>query len=86
MKVKSESEVAQSCPTPSDPMDGGAVHGICQATYKLNFGSKGCRQLAVWTHDPDALQRRLGEGFWCSRFQNFFAVTLSLDSHSRHYN
>ena len=34
MKVKSESEVAQSCPTPSDPMDrsppGSSVHGICQ--------------------------------------------------------
>ena len=35
MKVKSESEVAQSCPTLSDPMDcsppGPSVHGIFQA-------------------------------------------------------
>ena len=35
MKVKSESEVAQSCPTPSDHMDcslpGSSVHGIFQA-------------------------------------------------------
>ena len=35
MKVKSKSEVAQSCPTRSDPMDCGppdsSVHGICQA-------------------------------------------------------
>ena len=35
MKVKSESEVAQSCLTPSDPMDcsppGPSVHGIFQA-------------------------------------------------------
>ena len=35
MKVKSESEVTQSCPTPSDPMDcsppGPSVHGIVQA-------------------------------------------------------
>jgi len=34
MKVKSESEVAQSCPTPSDPMDcslPGSIHGIFQA-------------------------------------------------------
>ena len=35
MKVKSESEVAQSCPTPSDSMDcslpGSSVHGIFQA-------------------------------------------------------
>ena len=37
MKVKSESEVAQSCPTLSDPMDcslpGSSVHGIFQAKY-----------------------------------------------------
>ena len=35
MKVKSESEVTQSCPTPSDPMDcslpGSSIHGILQA-------------------------------------------------------
>ena len=35
MKVKSESKVAQSCPTPSDSMDcslpGSSVHGIFQA-------------------------------------------------------
>ena len=35
MKEKSESEVAQSCLTPSDPMDcslpGSSIHGICQA-------------------------------------------------------
>ena len=35
MEVKSESEVAQSCPTPSNPMDrslpGSSVHGIFQA-------------------------------------------------------
>ena len=35
MKVKSESEVAQSCPTLSDPMDcdppGSSIYGIFQA-------------------------------------------------------
>ena len=35
MKVKSESEVAQLCLTPSDPMDcsppGSSIHGILQA-------------------------------------------------------
>ena len=35
MKVRSESEVAQSCPTSSDPMDyslpGSSIHGIFQA-------------------------------------------------------
>ena len=42
MKVKSESEVAQSCSTPSDPMDcslpGSSVHGICQARV-LEWGA-----------------------------------------------
>ena len=37
MKVKSESEVTQSCPTLSDPMDcsppGSSVHGIFQQEY-----------------------------------------------------
>ena len=42
MKVKSESEVFQSCPTPSDPMDcslpGSSVHGIFQARV-LEWGA-----------------------------------------------
>ena len=42
MKVKSESEVAQSCPTLRDPMDcslpGSAVHGIFQARV-LEWGA-----------------------------------------------
>ena len=42
MKVKSESEVAQSCPTLSDPMDcslpGSSVHGIFQASV-LEWGA-----------------------------------------------
>ena len=37
MNVKSESEVAQSCPTPSDPMDcsppGSSVHGISRQEH-----------------------------------------------------
>ena len=41
-KLKSESEVAQSCPTPSDPMDwslpGSFVHGIFQARV-LEWGA-----------------------------------------------
>ena len=41
-KVKSESEVAQSCPTLSDPMDcslpGSSVHGILQARV-LEWGA-----------------------------------------------
>ena len=42
MKMKSESEVAQSCPTLSDPMDwslsGSSVHGIFQAR-ELEWGA-----------------------------------------------
>ena len=42
MQVKSESEVAQSCPTPSDPMDcsppGSSIHGIFQARV-LEWGA-----------------------------------------------
>ena len=42
MKVKSENEVAQSCPTLSDPMDcslpGSSVHGIFQARV-LEWGA-----------------------------------------------
>ena len=42
MKLKSESEVAQSCPTLSDPMDcslpGASIHGIFQARV-LEWGA-----------------------------------------------
>ena len=42
MKVKSEREVAQSCPTLSDPMDcslpGSSIHGILQARV-LDWGA-----------------------------------------------
>ena len=45
MRVKSESKVTQSCPTPSDPMDcspsGSSVHGIFQARV-LDWGALGC--------------------------------------------
>ena len=59
MNVKSESEVAQWCPTPSDPMDcslpGSSIHGICQARalewVAIAFSSftlvKPC-QLSIW--------------------------------------
>ena len=42
MKLKSESEVAQSCLTPNDPMycsvPGSSIHGICQARV-LEWGA-----------------------------------------------
>ena len=50
MKVKSEREVAQSCPTLSDPMDcslpGSSVHGIFQAKV-LEWGAMRCMGLPM---------------------------------------
>ena len=55
MKVKSQSEVTQSCPTPSDPMDcslpGFSIHGICQARV-LEWGA-----IAFSDSRPRSLQR-----------------------------
>ena len=52
MKVKSESEVTQSCPTPSDPMDcslsGSSVHGIFQARV-LEWGAIA---FSIFVHEP----------------------------------
>ena len=51
MKVKSESEVAQSCPTLSNPMDcsppGSSVHGIFQARV-LEWGAIAFSVANVW--------------------------------------
>jgi len=57
MKVKSESEVEQSCPTLSDPMDcslpGSSIHGIFQAGV-LEWGatafSRKVTQLYTYMH------------------------------------
>ena len=57
MKVKSESEVAQSCPTLSDPKDcslpGSSVHGIFQARV-LEWGAIAFSEDAL--HDFNSLQ------------------------------
>ena len=53
MKVKSESEVAQSCPTPSDPMDcsppGSSIHGIFH-TRVLEQGAIAFSNKSVFKH------------------------------------
>ena len=50
MKVKSECEVAQSCPTPSDPMDcsllGSSIRGIFQARV-LEWGAIAFSQKSI---------------------------------------
>ena len=73
MKVKSEREVAQSCPTLSDPMDcsppGSSVHGIFQArvlettnqySYQLFYGW-GMTHLLVPSYLKNAY---CGRGAW----------------------
>ena len=51
MKVKSESEVTHSSPTPSDPMDcslpGSSVHGILQARV-LEWVAIAFSEKALW--------------------------------------
>jgi len=59
---KSESEVAQSCPTPSDPMDcslpGFSVHGICQARV-LKWGAIAFSSLgAEWQPNTQVMYLR----------------------------
>ena len=53
MKVKSEREVAQSCPTLCDPMDcslpGSSVHGIFQARV-LEWGAIAFSVMLVSSH------------------------------------
>ena len=59
MKVKSESEGAQTCPTPSNPMDcsppGSSVHGIFQARGlewgAIAFTKKKQKSLKVFEKD-----------------------------------
>ena len=57
MKVKSQSEVAQSCPTLSDPMDcsppGSSVHGIFQARV-LEWGAIASKMGLNWVYLPEA--------------------------------
>ena len=59
MKVKSESEVAQSCPTPCDPMDcslpGSSVHGIFQARV-LEWGAIAFSGAASWRQTNTGLK------------------------------
>ena len=62
MKVKSQSEVAQSCPTLSDPMDwslpGSSIHGIFQARV-LESGAIACSQ-----KHHKRRRRKWGLSFW----------------------
>ena len=74
MKVKSEREVAQSCPTLSDPMDcsilGSSIHGICQARV-LEWGAIAMQETPVrFLGQEDPLERNRVEKSWI-RLSNF---------------
>ena len=70
MKVKSEREVAQSCPTLSDPLDcsppGSSVHGVFQARVlewdALAFSRGSCRPT-----DRSRVSHIVGRRFYCLR-------------------
>ena len=72
MKVKSQSEVAQSCPTLSDPMDcslpGSSVHGIFQARIPewvaISFSRRSSRP-RDWTRVSHIIGRRFT--IWATR-------------------
>ena len=72
MKVKSESEVAQSCPTLSDPMDcsllASSIHGIFQA------------RVLEWGAIAFSIQRLNG----CKRNKFYFRVHACVLSHFNH--
>ena len=64
MKVKSESEAAQSCLTPSDPMDcnlpGSSVHGIFQARV-LEWGAIAFSVVTSYNYVNCHRWRKLGD-------------------------
>ena len=74
MKVKSESEIAQSCPTLSDPMDcslpGSSLHGgeamptiswVSQAIPAFERQANTIAAAILWlSHQPSQLQCSLG--------------------------
>ena len=83
MKVKSESEVAQSCPTLSDPMNcsppGSSVHGIFQARVlewsAIAFSGLGLERNQILT----VLHLMVGRIF-CSLVSGFVNVEFSFCS------
>ena len=69
MKVKSESEVVQSYPTLSDPMDygppGSSIHGIFQARV-LEWGAIAFSDLSITGLNPSVVSSA-----WTGRFFTF---------------
>ena len=87
MKVKRESEVAQSCPTLSDPVDcsppGSSVHGIFQARV-LEWGAIAFSKLFM-RHPQNAYTcwTSSGEGWQSSQCHHSCSLAASLSWHER---
>ena len=83
MKVKSENEFTQSCPTPSHPMDcslpGSSVHEICQARDVCkNFLSPVSRIFTILFSSVQSLSRvQLFAPPWIAARQASLSVTNS---------
>ena len=73
MKVKSQIEIIQSCPTLSDPMDcslpGSSVHGIFQARV-LEWGAitkiMTCGPITSWQINAETMETVTDFIFWSS--------------------
>ena len=89
-KVKSESEVAQSCLTLSDPMDcslpGSSIHGIFQARV-LQWGAIAFSRVTLdrmgrtGLSEEVTLLRDLSEACWSGEEDSGFVVVAQLLSH-----
>ena len=85
MKVKSESEIAQSCPTLSDPMDcsppGSSVHGILQARVldrgAIDFSGFNAYVVTNTASFSTAFRERFSELGEVSVFNYAFPVTAT---------
>ena len=87
MKVKSESEVAQSCPTFSDPIDcslpGSSIHGIFQARV-LEWGAIAFSKEQGGDSSWKGRQSRCGkQGSSCRLLPGPRAVTGAVGNHLR---
>ena len=84
MKVKSESEVAQSCPTLRDPMDcslpGSSFHGIFQARV-LEWGA-----IAFSRKQMHQVLNQVDHGTYERRDVSMHALSKVSDQHILHKN
>ena len=83
MKVKSESEVAQSCPTLRDPMDcslpGSFIHGIFQARV-LEWGAIAFSNtyIHIYMFNWSIVDLQCCVNFWCTAKSFSYTYTSSL--------